>query len=116
MDVYKLNILKDGEDAVPLIKIVFALASRTSSLIVSRHPPSTKYNATVYEIWCAGVSSDTLNAVEPSQANTWAALLQASYSWKATYADAGVDKELRTSMNPGAATDPGHWGRWTNRK
>jgi hypothetical protein len=29
--------------------------------------------------------------------------------------DFGVDKELRMSMNPGAATDFGHWRRWAKR-
>jgi hypothetical protein len=78
MDVYNLKILKAGKAAVPLIKIVFALAAKTSSLTVVRHPPSVNYNAVLYEIWCAGISPDIFNVVEPSQANTWAALLQAS--------------------------------------
>ena len=115
MDVYKLKILKEGDAAVPLIKIVFALAARTSSLTVVRHPPSVDYNAVVYEIWCAGISPDIFNAVEPSQANTWVALLQASYGWKTIYKGDGVDKELRMSMNPGVATDFGHWRRWAKR-
>ena len=115
MDVYKLKILKEGDAAVPLIKIVFALAARTPCLTVVRHPPSVDYNAVVYEIWCAGISPDTFNAVEPSQANTWAALLQASYGWKTIYRGDGVDKELRMSMNPGTATEFGHWRRWAKR-
>ena len=115
MDVYKLKILKEGEIAIPLIKIVFALAARTPSLTVVRHSPSIDYNAVVYEIWCAGISPDILHAVEPSQANTWAALLQASYGWKMIYGGTGFDKELRRSMNPGAAADTGHWRRWAKR-
>lgn len=115
MDVYKLKILKEGDAAVPLIKIVFALAARTPCLTVVRRPPSVDYNAVVYEIWCAGISPDIFNAVEPSQANTWAALLQASYGWKTIYRGDGVDQELRMSMNPGAATEFGHWRRWAKR-
>jgi hypothetical protein len=78
MDMYKLKILKEGDAAIPIIKIVFALAMRTSSLMVVRYPPSKEYNAVVYEIWCAGILPDILTAVEPLQTNTWAALLQAS--------------------------------------
>jgi len=113
MDVYKLRILKEGDAAVPVIKIVFALAARTPSLTVVKCPPSINYNAVVYEIWCAGISPEILNAVEPSQANTWTALLQASfYGWKDIYAGKGLHKVLRTTMNPGAATETGHWDRW----
>jgi hypothetical protein len=114
MDVYKLRILKEGDAAVPLIKIVFALAARTPSITVDRHPPSTTgYNAVVYDIWCAGLSPDILKAVEPTQATIWDALLQASYGWRSIYEGPGVDKDLRRSMNPGAASDIGHWNRWT---
>jgi hypothetical protein len=115
MDVYKLNILKEGEAAVPLVKIVFALAARTPSLTVVRHPPSTEYNAVVYDIWCSGISPSIFSAMEPSQASLWAALLQASYGWKTIYTGPTVDKDLRRSMNPGAARDSGHWMRWAER-
>lgn len=56
MDLYKLRILKESDRVAPLIKIVFALAAETPALTVARHPPSTTYNAVVYEIWCAGTS------------------------------------------------------------
>ena len=115
MDVYKLKIMKEGDVAVPLIKIVFVLATRTGCLTVVRHPPLVDYNAVVYEIWCAGISPDIFNAVKPSQANTWAALLQALYGWKTIYRGDSVDKELRMSMNPGAVTEFGHWRRWTKQ-
>ena len=54
IDVYKLKILKEGDPTVPLIKIVFVLAARSSSLTVVRHPPSitmpsfTKYGVQEY--------------------------------------------------------------------
>jgi hypothetical protein len=115
MNVYKLKILKKGDAAIPLIKIVFALAAETPSLKVVRHSPSSEYNAIVYDIWCAGISPDTLSAVEPLQVDTWAALLQASYGWKSIYKGQDVDKTLRRSMNPGAATDIDHWAYWAER-
>lgn len=109
MDPVKLGILNPG-DAIPIIKIVFALASRTPSLHVKRHPPSTAYNAPVYEIWCAGVSPEFLGVVMKNQEHIWSALLQASHGWKDVYK--GGDTVLKQSMNPGAATDNGHWTRW----
>lgn len=65
MDVYKLKILKEGDATVPLIKIIFTLAARTSSLMVVSHLLLVDYNAIVYEIWCVGISPDIFNAVEP---------------------------------------------------
>jgi hypothetical protein len=79
MDVYELNILEKGDAAIPRIKIVFALAAKKPSLHVRRRLPSSDYNAIVYEIWCAGISSETFNAVETSQETIWSALLEASY-------------------------------------
>jgi len=115
MDVYKLGILKTGDAAVPLIKIVFALAAKTPSLQVVRHPASAEYNAVVYDIWCSGISSDTFSAVESSQEAIWTALLQASYGWESIYKGQSVDQDLRRSMNPGPATDIGHWSHWAVR-
>jgi hypothetical protein len=61
IDPYKLRILAEGEPAIPIIKIVFALASKTASLVVKRHEPSAAYNACVYEIWCAGIIKENGN-------------------------------------------------------
>lgn len=115
MDVYKLKILKEGAPAIPLIKIVFALAAKDPSLSVTRRPPSSDYNAIIYEIWCAGISPDIFTAVERSQAGIWAGLLRASCGWGSIYQGPNVDEGLRRSMNPGAGCDMGHWKRWVER-
>jgi hypothetical protein len=115
MDVYELQILKKGDTAIPLIKVVFALAAKTPALKVVRHAASSEYNAIVYDIWCAGISPATFNVVEALQSDTWAAVLQASYGWQAIYKGKNVDQLLRRSMNPGAATNNDHWTRWTER-
>ena len=113
MNPYDIGILEQGDAAVPLIRIFFALAAKTPSLRVRRHPPSPNYNAVIYDIWIAGLSSEFLNPIDPHQAHIWDALLQASYSWKDTYkAPTMVAKELRRSLNPGAAGDGGHWSSW----
>jgi hypothetical protein len=63
MDLYDRGILKAGDAAVPVIRIFFALAARTPCLHVTRHDPSSTYNAIIYDIWCAGLSPEFLNPI-----------------------------------------------------
>ncbi|KAM6495407.1 hypothetical protein JOM56_008113 [Amanita muscaria] len=112
MNPYDLGILKEGDTPVPVIRIFFALAAETPSLHVNRHDPSPNYDAVIYDIWSAGLSSEFLSPID-SRTTIWDALLQASYGWKEIYkAPTKVEKELRSSMNPGAADDDGHWSHW----
>jgi len=113
MDPYDLGILKEGDDAVPIVKIFFALAAKIPGLHVKRHPALEAYNAVVYEIWCAGFSPEFLNPVCAQQTDIWDGLLQASYGWKNIYK--AVEKDLRRSLVPGAADDDGHWSHWAVR-
>jgi len=112
MNPYDLKILAPEDKPIPIIRIFFALAAKTPSLHVTRHPPTSTYNAIIYDIWSAGLSSKFLSPITPNN-DIWKALLQASYGWKAIYkAETDVAKDLRRSMNPGAADDSGHWSRW----
>ena len=112
MNPYDLKILAPEDKPIPLIRIFFALAAKTPSLHVTRHPPSSTYGAVVYDIWSAGLSSKFLEPIIPNT-DIWKALLRTSYGWKAIYrAETDVAKELRRSMNPGAADDSGHWSCW----
>ncbi len=116
MNAYKLGIIKPGDGAVPLIKIVFALAAKTPYLNVVRHGPTEDYNAITYEIWCAGISPDILGPVQYQDIGLWDALLQASYGWKDLYkSKSKVLGDLRRSAVPGAALDHGHWAHWADR-
>ena len=104
MDPYDLEILEAGAPAVPLIKIVFALAARTPSLNVVRRSSTKEYAAVIYEIWCAGISPDLLRPIEQQQVGIWDSLLQASYGWKELYKTSSeVTVDLRRSTTPGAA-------------
>jgi hypothetical protein len=49
VDPYATSILKFGDAAVPLIRIFFALATRTPCLEVTRHEATTTYNAIIYD-------------------------------------------------------------------
>jgi hypothetical protein len=116
MDPYDLEILKEGDHAVPLIKIVFALAASDPSLNVVRHPPTKNYPAVVYEIWCAGLSPDILGPIIPQETGIWDSLLQASYGWKELYKTTSkVSATLRQSASPGAARGAGHYSCWARR-
>jgi hypothetical protein len=115
MDPYTLKILKPEDPPVPVIRIFFALVAKTSRLIVTRHDPVTDedYKAVTYDIWCAGLSPKVFSPIDKTYAHVWDALLQASYSWQELYkADTEAEQNLRRSMNPGAASDKGHWSRW----
>lgn len=114
MDPYDLGILEEGTPAVPLIKIVFALASKVPSLNIVRRNPTKKYHAIVYEIWCAGISPEILGPVEEGKVGIWDALLQASYGWKELYNTGNpVTADLRRSEAPGAAGNTGHYFCWS---
>jgi len=116
MDPYDLGILEPGDGAVPLIKIVFALAAKTPYLNVVRHGPTKDYSAITYEIWCAGISPGILGPVQDQDVGIWDALLEASYGWKDVYkTKSKVLGDLRRSAAPGAALDDGHFARWADR-
>ena len=115
MDPYNIRILEEGDDPVPIIKILFALAARTPRVGVTRREPDpSRYNTLVYEIWCAGIPSDFLGPVLPNPVASRKALLQASYGWEDIYR--GKNSNLKRSMNPGAATHDGHWVNWVKNK
>jgi hypothetical protein len=116
MDPYDLGILDEGCAAVPLVKIVFALAARVPSLNVVRHNPTNSYNAVVYEIWCAGISPNVFSPIVTQEVGIWDSLLQASYGWKDLYkGTSAVTADLRRSAAPGAALLSGHYSCWARR-
>jgi hypothetical protein len=114
MDVYDLNILEKNDAAIPLIKIIFALAEKRPCLQVNRCSPSSGYNTIVYKV-CVGLTPETFNAIDLSHGTIWPALLHASYGWQTIYEGENVDKALRKLMGPGATTKVSHWIRWGKR-
>ncbi|EDQ98420.1 uncharacterized protein LACBIDRAFT_335978 [Laccaria bicolor S238N-H82] len=115
MNPHNLNILEDKGCAVPIIKIVFALAAKKPLLKVVRKNASASYRAVIYEIWCAGLSPDVLLPIK--EKGVWEALLQASYGWKSLYeTPLDIAKKLRQSATPGAARENGHYSCWATRE
>lgn len=114
MDPHELGILGEHDGAIPLIKIVFALAARKPALHVAR---TEQDGIIVYEIWCAGISPNILAPIEERNVPVWDALLQASYGWKDLYSKASPGaRDLRRSVNVGAASESGHWVSWACRQ
>ena len=108
-----VHILDNKQPAIPLIKVIFSLATPKSELRVVKHPPSDDYKAIVYEIWSGGLLSHHLAPVKVGQDEVWKSLLQASYEWQNIYrTPTNIQTKLRQSMNPSASSDPGHWCRW----
>jgi len=112
MDPYKLGILNPG-DNIPIIRIVFALASKTPCL--KRVTTCRQDGFQSCDIWVGGISPTVFSPVGDQDASIWAALLQATYGWEDVYKknpEGRADKEeeyLRRSMNPGTAEDIHHW-------
>ena len=116
MDCYNVGILNPGDPPIPAIRIIFALAASRPKLIVTRHPPSTTYNAVIYDIWCVGLAPEILCPIKGMQAELWDSLLQASHGWKMIYNTDLARQHLRQSMNPGTACDVSHWRRFADRE
>lgn len=112
MDCFEVGILKPGEQPIPVIRIILALAARTPKLIVTRHPPSADYNAVIYDIWCAGLAPEILCPINGMQAGLWDSLLRASHDWKMIYKTDLESQLLRRTMNPMTACDTSHWCRF----
>ncbi|KAM6499175.1 hypothetical protein JOM56_004683 [Amanita muscaria] len=115
MNPYKLGILNE-EDNIPIIRIVFALASKKPCL--ARVACEDGVNS--LDLWVAGISPTVFSPVGDDDASIWTALLQATYGWEDIYKknpDGRTDpaeEGLRRSMNPGTAKDGSHWDNWAD--
>ena len=76
MDCFLLGLVGKDSKSVVVVRVITALAAITPSTIPI---PCHKHNFTVYDIWCAGMSSEVYapikNRVDTSR---WIALLNAS--------------------------------------
>ncbi|KIL64218.1 hypothetical protein M378DRAFT_628828 [Amanita muscaria Koide BX008] len=116
MNPYKLGIL-NKEDNIPIIRIVFALASEKPCLarVVCEDGVDS------LDFWVAGISPTVFSPVGDDDASIWTALLQATYGWEDIYKknpDGSLtdpaEEGLRRSMNPGTAKDGSHWENWAD--
>ncbi|KAF8519088.1 hypothetical protein BU17DRAFT_47994, partial [Hysterangium stoloniferum] len=111
MDPYQLGIFKESESPIPIIRIVFALASPREGF--TRMPPSkTSSKFTSFDFWSAGLSTKFLGPIRAQEQSTWEALLQASRPWNKIYEGHPTVSDLRRSENPGAGVSDRHWSNW----
>ncbi|KAH7908174.1 hypothetical protein BJ138DRAFT_1158281 [Hygrophoropsis aurantiaca] len=116
MDPHLLNIFREDDEKAsfraPLIRIVFAVATKTPNLkVVKVHAPADS-TFTTYDIWCGGLSPDILGPIDSKQTEGWDSLLEATYEWKEMFKSAAnnpAQMDIRRSSYPGAAADAGHW-------
>ncbi|KAF8714726.1 hypothetical protein AX14_012689 [Amanita brunnescens Koide BX004] len=115
MDPYALDILNPA-DNIPIIRVVFALASKTPCLT---RVTCQQVGSKSCDFWVAGISPTVFSPVG-RDASIWTALLQATYGWEDVYKmnpDGKANKTeeyLRRSMNPGTAKDKHHWENWVS--
>lgn len=118
---------EDEKNIVPVIRLVFALASSKSNVEVvlsttgpslqDAKSPAEKLNAaypafTSFDIWLAQTSSATFQVIKEAQNETYAKLLKTRKTFPEAYTS-GVDdpqlSTLRRMMNPGTACHKDHW-------
>ncbi|KAF8806794.1 hypothetical protein BYT27DRAFT_7233606 [Phlegmacium glaucopus] len=123
----------DEEEPLPVIRMVFALASRSPAIEVippkhERFPQTAKIQAadksskgspryTSYDIWCARACSDTFGVIKPGDDDTYANLLKVCKVFPAAYTDGIAQhvpsvESMRRKMNPGTATGADHWNEF----
>ncbi|KAM6501280.1 hypothetical protein JOM56_004294, partial [Amanita muscaria] len=104
----------DEQKPVPIIRMVFALASSVACVKAERARTCPAYMA--YDIWCAGTTAETFSVVKPGDERVYSDLLKLSRLFPDVYeADTEVDsaKSARRSMNPGTAAHPDHWTKFS---
>jgi hypothetical protein len=115
MNPHALGILNRG-DNVPIIRIVFALASKTPCI----KRVECQDGLDSCDLWVGGISPTVFSPVGDRDADIWMALLQASYGWEDVYKNnsdgkaSKMEEGLRRSLNPGTAKDKHHWENWAD--
>ncbi len=126
MDPYALSVFdKSTENPPPVIRMVYALASKKSGVSVVNPPQrklppraakqkavpkKKKYAYTSFDIWCAQASSSTFRAIQTDENGIYAELLKLSRDVPKMFRP---PKEYLTtsamSMYPCGTSSAGHW-------
>ncbi|KAL0953497.1 hypothetical protein HGRIS_014924 [Hohenbuehelia grisea] len=117
MDPRKIGFLREGDPAVPLIKVFMTFSSIKAGVTIVRHKPTAAYNAVVYDIWIAGLSHDIYVPIAETDQSIWLAALAATRRWESIYRvprQAPEMRAVRQSTHAGAADNVDHWCRWVD--
>jgi hypothetical protein len=100
MDPFALGFLKkDQRLDVPLIRVVFAFASKTDSLQSVKTQKAGSF--TSYDIWVSGLSAKVFAPIDPADEEGWKSLREVSYGWQKKYTHDDSDTStLMKNMNP----------------
>ncbi|KAH8103417.1 hypothetical protein BXZ70DRAFT_925519 [Cristinia sonorae] len=113
MDPYDLRIFGEDTNPLPVIRMVFALAShpRHSCLLKTpnhhgRLSSNCKNQHAFYDIWVGGCGPESFGVIEPSQAGTFMDLLKRSQEG---YLRELLKNKTIANMYPGGGASVAHW-------
>ncbi|TFK53306.1 hypothetical protein OE88DRAFT_1733256 [Heliocybe sulcata] len=124
MDPFSAGIFSRNASPLPVIRMVFSLASPKPALIAVKPPKrrsarKRQPRQTAYDIWCAGVLPETFAVIKPEQVEPYNSVLARSLSVYEGFElkdDPSVGTEvealrvgLRRRMHPGVAASPAHF-------
>ena len=120
---HNIGFFDRGEtNTVPIIRMVFALASSTSSVTTinppqRKQPPRTSTqnveSFTAFDIWCAKASHDTFESIKDD--DVFQKLLLQSYRHAEIYTTKRPALEAMTrSMNPASESNAVHWRQFSS--
>ncbi|KAF8637023.1 hypothetical protein AX17_003092 [Amanita inopinata Kibby_2008] len=115
MNPYALNVFNadDGDDAPPIIRMVFTLSSQKSAVETVQKLEENPYQThayTAYDIWCAGVTAKTFAVIYEWEEDVYQKLLRACKVFSNVYDGSNKTASmLRRMMNPGTSVDQDHW-------
>lgn len=113
----RIGFPREGDPAVPLIRVFMALSSLQFGVTIERHEPTADYSAIIYDIWIAGLTPDVYahNApVTHTDQSIWLAALAATRVWETIYRvhrRASEMRAVRRSFHAAAADNVDHWCR-----
>ena len=124
MNPYHVQFFDDNEEPVPVIRMVFALASSTANVAMLECPErmqplregafkarfqEEKY--TSFDIWCAKASHKTFLPLKDAEDDIFQKLLLRFRLFPDVYDEKRTEglRNAARSMNPGTATHPAHY-------
>ncbi len=135
MDPFRVGLFSKGVVPLPVIRMVFAVASKESAVNYLQRgyiprlqetvpgravpAPGLKTSFTAYDIWCSGITSRTFRAISPDQDVIYEDILHRARSLANPYtpmegpSDFDVERgDMRRAMNPGVSALPQHHRRY----
>ena len=129
MDPIDLGLFAGPSTALPVIRMVFALASPRPLVDIPAQGRRNKFSKyTAFDIWCAGCCDKTFKVISADENAAYQSLLNRTVDRSSTYEmgsqieDKNITKfkervvTSRRTMCPGAANDPAHWSRYMDER